>query len=88
MLCGVLFHDSIGEIAFLSPYIIFIMLLITYCRVSVNEFKVTKFIWALLAVQVLGALCVYFALLPFSGELWIFALIFGDKLVPVLFFGL
>ena len=50
MLCGVLFHDSIGEIAFLSPYIIFIMLLITYCRVSVNEFKVTKFIWALLAV--------------------------------------
>lgn len=69
MLCGVLFHDSIGEIAFLSPYIIFIMLLITYCRVSVNEFKVTKFIWALLAVQVLGALCVYFALLPFSGDI-------------------
>ena len=49
MLTGVLFHESIGHLAFLSRYLIFVMLLITYCRLDISDFKVGKYIWLLLA---------------------------------------
>lgn len=68
MLGGVLFHDFIDAIAFLAPYLIFVMLLITFCRIGSGEFRVTRFSWLLLAVQVIGALAVYFAILPFSED--------------------
>ena len=31
MLCGVLFHEAIDAVQFLAPYLIFTMLLITFC---------------------------------------------------------
>jgi BASS family bile acid:Na+ symporter len=69
MIFGVVFHEYIHYIAFLSPYLIFVMLLITYCKVEPRDFKVGPYIWWLLAVQILGALGVYFAIRPFSQEL-------------------
>jgi BASS family bile acid:Na+ symporter len=42
------------------------MLLITFCRVKFENVRITKFSWSLLAVQVLGALMCYFAILPFD----------------------
>lgn len=68
MLAGWIFHDFIGSIAFIAPYLIFIMLLITFCKVRPRDFRVTAFSWRLLAVQLPGALAVFFALLPFSRE--------------------
>lgn len=62
MAVGVVFHNYIGYIAFLSPYLIFIMLLITYCRVSFERFRIDGSMWWLLAIQVLGSLAVYFAI--------------------------
>ncbi|MDE6224833.1 MAG: transporter, partial [Muribaculaceae bacterium] len=52
----------------LAPYLIFIMLLITFCKVKPNEFRVTGLSWSLLSVQILGSLIVYFALLPFDKD--------------------
>lgn len=69
MLIGLVFHEYIHYIAFLSKYLIFIMLLITYCRVKVSDFHTGPYIWWLLAVQILGAVGVYFAIAPFSQEL-------------------
>ena len=69
MVIGIIFHDYIGIVAFLSPCLIFIMLLITFCRVSANDFKITKFIWVLLAVQILGAVAVYLAIAPLSTDI-------------------
>lgn len=63
---GILFHDFICSIAFLAPYLLFLMLLITYCKVSLKEFRVNSFTWALLAVQIAGSIAIYFALLPFN----------------------
>lgn len=62
MLTGVLLHEYIRYVAFMSPYLIFIMLLITYCKVSVRHFRTDGSMWWLLAIQVVGALIVYFAL--------------------------
>lgn len=69
MVIGIIFHDHIGMVAFLSPCLIFIMLLITFCRVSANDFKITKFIWALLAVQIFGAIAAHLAIYPFSPDI-------------------
>jgi BASS family bile acid:Na+ symporter len=69
MIIGVVFHEYIHYIAFLSPYLIFVMLLITYCKVKPRDFHVGPYIWWLLAVQILGALAVYFALRPLNEEL-------------------
>lgn len=66
MAIGIIFHDYIGMVAFLSPYLIFIMLLITFCKVSPKDFKVTPFIWALLCVQILGSIAVYLLIAPAS----------------------
>jgi BASS family bile acid:Na+ symporter len=69
MLAGLLFHNFMDAIAFLAPYLIFIMLLITFCRVKFDNMRITGLSWSLLAVQVVGALICYFAILPFSSVL-------------------
>lgn len=69
MLGGLLFHNFIDAIAFVAPYLIFIMLLITFCRVRPNEFRITRLSGMLITVQTLGAVAVYLALLPVSREL-------------------
>lgn len=68
MLAGVLFHDFMGRIEFLAPYLIFVMLFITFCRVKPGEFRVTTLSWGLLAVQVLGGVGLYFLLRPMSVD--------------------
>lgn len=45
------------------------MLFITFCRVRPSEFRVTALSWGLLSVQVIGAVALYFSLLPFSTDL-------------------
>lgn len=69
MLTGLVFHEYIHYIAFLSKYLIFIMLLITYCRVRLSDFHTGPYIWWLLGVQILGAAAAYLAIAPFSREL-------------------
>lgn len=66
MLIGVLLHNQIGYVAFLSPYLIFVMLLITYCKVSFRHFRVDGSMWWLLAAQVLGASGVYMVISLFN----------------------
>lgn len=66
MMGGIVFHDWIGYLEFLTPYLIFIMLTITYTRVKPGEFRITRFQWRLLLVQMLGCWLAYLALLPVS----------------------
>lgn len=69
MLAGILFHNFMDAIAFVAPYLIFVMLLITFCRVRPSEFRITRLSYSLILVQVFGAVAVYLAILPFSREL-------------------
>lgn len=66
MLTGALFYKWIGYLSFLSPYLIFLMLFITYCRLEPKEFKPAKSQLLLLGIQMLLAAAVYVALLPLS----------------------
>ncbi|MCM1356942.1 MAG: hypothetical protein NC212_11130 [Staphylococcus sp.] len=69
MVAGMIFHDFMGRIEFLAPYLIFVMLFITFCRVSPKEFRVTNLSWGLLSVQIIGAVIVYLCLLPLSPDI-------------------
>lgn len=66
MLLGLLLHNYIGYVAFLSKYLIFLMLLITYCRIRPADFHTGPYIWKLLSVQILGATAVYLILKPIN----------------------
>lgn len=61
---GAIFYKWMGELTFLSPYLIFAMLFITYCKLELKEFRVGRFQCVLLAVQMAIAAFFYFALLP------------------------
>lgn len=69
MFGGLLFHNLIDSISFLAPYLIFIMLLITFCRVRPSEFRVTRLSAGLITVQIAGSVLLYLALLPLGDEI-------------------
>ena len=62
MIGGAVFYPWMDELTFLSPYFIFAMLFVTYCRLELRKLRLTRFHWALLACQLLLAAAVYFAL--------------------------
>lgn len=66
MVGGVVFHEWIHYLVFLTPYLIFVMLLVTYTRVRIEDLRITPFQWTLLAVQMIGAWLVYAVLYPLS----------------------
>lgn len=69
MVCGLLFHTVINSVQFLAPYLIFAMLLITFCRIKPSEFRITALTWSVVGVQVIGGVAVYFALAEFSKDM-------------------
>ena len=69
MVTGIFCSPVIDAVAFLAPALIFVMLLITFCKIDTRHFRITRMTWALLAVEVVGALAVYGALLPVNRVL-------------------
>ncbi len=55
MVGGAVFYKWMGYITFLSPYLIFTMLFITYCKLRISDFKPDKFEATLLLTQLLLA---------------------------------
>ena len=53
MLFGVVFYPWMDYITFLSPYLIFVMLFITYCKLKPKDIKPGKFEICLLLVQIM-----------------------------------
>lgn len=66
---GAVFSKWMGYLSFLSPYLIFAMLFITYCRLSPRQIKPGKFDWELLGIQALLSGLVYVSLCFFNHTL-------------------
>lgn len=69
MVVGLIFHSAIEEIAFVSPWLIFVMLFLTYCKLPVKSYKFDGSMLWLLIAQIGGALAVYFALKPIGESI-------------------
>lgn len=66
MILGVILHNQVGIVAFIIPYLIFAMLLLTYSRLSLRDIRFTKMHGLLISIQVLGSVAVYLLLAPFN----------------------
>lgn len=62
MIAGFLAHDFAASIAFLTPYLLFAMLLVSYCKIDMHSLSIKPFYAWLLAIQFIGAWGVYFLL--------------------------
>lgn len=59
MIIGVVFYKQLAFLAPAIPYLLFIMLFITYSRVLLRDIRLTKFHYILLAIQYGGSILVY-----------------------------
>jgi len=64
MVCGALFHGVIGAVQFLAPWLIFTMLLITFCKIKPSEFRISGLTWSVAGIQLLCSTVVFFGLKP------------------------
>lgn len=62
MIGGVIFHEYMSHISWISPLLIFCMLTITFTKLKLDELKITGFHLSLLAVQFIGCWIVYYSL--------------------------
>ena len=66
MITGALTYQWIGRLAFLTPYLIFTMLLLTFCKISWKDIRFHPMhIW-LLMIQLIGSILVYFLIRPYN----------------------
>ncbi|MDE5790792.1 MAG: transporter [Muribaculaceae bacterium] len=68
MIGGAIFYKWMGYLTFLSPYLIFLMLFITYCKLNFKDFKPTHFHLVLLLTQMILSAVAYLVILPFSHK--------------------
>lgn len=59
LLGGAVFYKWMGYLTFLSPYLIFLMLFITYCKLSVRDIRFGRDQWRMLGIQMLLAAVAY-----------------------------
>ena len=59
---GGVFHKYLSVISPIIPYLLFLMLLFTFCKISFKEMKFTRFHWTLLVYQIIASYLAYFLL--------------------------
>ena len=62
MTIGICFYFFFQRFSFLTPYLIFVMLFITYCNIELKDLKLKKMHLWLLLIQIVGSIGVYFVL--------------------------
>lgn len=69
MVSGLLFHEYISAIGFLTPWLIFVMLFVTFCKIDLRHIGLSAEMGWLLAVQIFGAVAVYLLTLSLGDVL-------------------
>lgn len=69
MIIGIVFHNLLAILSPITPYLLSLMLFITYCRISWSDIRLTKFHYILLAIQYIGSALIYLAVRPFNETL-------------------
>lgn len=69
MTTGALFYKTIDQLSFMVPILLFAMIFITYCRLSLKEIKFHRIHFWLLVIQLAMGITLFFALKTVSTEL-------------------
>ena len=69
MITGALTYRWISRLSFLTPYMLFVMLLLTFCKISFKDIRFhPAHVWLLL-IQLIASIGLYYAILPFDAVL-------------------
>lgn len=66
MVLGITFHKQLSILSPILPFLLALMLFISYCRIKMSDISLTKFHYILLAIQYLGSAAVYLLLRPLN----------------------
>ena len=69
MLLGAIFYKPAGVLSFLTPYLIFIMLFLTYCNLKLKEIRVSWLHLWLILIQLGGSIGIFLLLNPINTVL-------------------
>ncbi|OJV36402.1 MAG: transporter [Bacteroidia bacterium 43-41] len=69
MIIGIAFHNQLAVLSPVTPYLLSLMLFITYCRISWSDIHLTRLHYILLAIQYVGSASVYLALRQLNDTL-------------------
>ena len=69
MVLGIVFYKQLSVFAPLIPFLLFVMLFITYSRVLLRDIRLTKFHYILLGIQYIGSILVYLLFFKFNTTL-------------------
>ena len=66
MVLGIVLYPLVSKLSFITPYLIFVMLLFTFVNISWHEIRFTKMHFILGAIQIVGSISVFFILKPIN----------------------
>ncbi len=66
IMIGAFFYIFFNKLAFLTPYLIFAMLFLTYCNLELKNMRLSRLHLWLILIQVFGSVAVFYALSPFN----------------------
>jgi len=69
MTLGAVFYQFFGALSFLTPYLIFVMLFLTYCNLNLKEVRLSHLHLWLILIQIFGSMAVFLLLNPFNTTL-------------------
>jgi BASS family bile acid:Na+ symporter len=67
MITGALTHSWVSHLSFLTPYLLFFMLFLTFCKISFRDIRFHRAHLWLLLIQLTASIGLYYLLLPFDG---------------------
>lgn len=68
MITGGIFHAPISKLSFLTPVLLFCMLFLTFCKISLRDMVFKKLHLWMLLFQVGGSILIYYIIAPFNSE--------------------
>lgn len=69
IIMGAVFYKFFALLSFLTPYLIFVMLFLTYTNLNLKQMRLSRLHLWLILIQIFGSLAVFFALAPFNVTL-------------------
>lgn len=69
MIIGIIFYKQLAIFAPLIPYLLFVMLFITYSRIILRDIRLEKLHYILLSIQYIGSIIVYILFFKFNTTL-------------------
>ncbi|NDV78394.1 transporter [Dysgonomonas sp. 511] len=64
MTAGIVSYQYVGQLSFLTPYLIILMLFVTYCNISFSDLRFSRLHLWLILIQLVASIGVYLLLLP------------------------